>query len=304
MHEESTDRLQISIFGLWRNAEKYIEKTLAQLEALETRYDLSYYFYENDSTDNTSSILEKWMKSRQGKFSSNNLGDDLFTNKDVGERLIQRMKKMAYYRNLMLQLGLDDKVNTEWSLVLDTDIEFDANIIDDYLKYHYKGVVMMTPHIEQTVKCHICDPPCNKLSYYDSWALRTKESPCRSVTFGCNPFWEKDNRDKYKKGETVEVECAFGGIALIKTKSLTQSKWDTTGDCEHVMFAEGIRKTGKIIVCPKVKVYTLVEGVEVDPAHTEFQRARINDAWAHKAALFQEQSLRAKAAEAYLKQWS
>ena len=92
-------------------------------------------------------------------------------------------------------------------------------------------------------------------------------------------------------------------IALIKTKSLTQSQWDTTGDCEHVMFAEGIRKTGKIIVCPKVKVYTRVEGVEVSPAQTEFQRRCINDVWAHKAALFQDQALRIKATEAYLKQW-
>ena len=304
MHEKSSNRLQVSVFGLWRNAEKHIEKTLAQLEALEVKHDLSYYFYENDSTDNTPSILKKWMKSRKGKFSSDKLGDDFFTNKDGGGRLILRMRRMSHYRNLMLQLGLDDKVDTEWSLVLDTDIEFDENIIDDYLKYHYEGVVMMTPCIEQTIKCHICNPPCNKLSYYDSWALRTKESPFRSVTFGCNPFWEKDNREKYKKGEAVEVECAFGGIALIKTSSLVQSKWDTTGDCEHVMFAEGIRKTGKIIVCPKVKAYTRVEGVEVDPAQTEFQRRCINDVWAHKAALFQDQTIRTRDSESYLKQWS
>ena len=285
MCKKSIDRLQISIFGLWRDAEKHIDKTLKQLEALEKKHDLSYYFYENDSTDNTVSILKKWMKTRKGKFSSDKLGDDFFTNMDIGSRLEERMFKMAHYRNLMLNLGKNTE--TDWSVVLDTDIEFNDTIIEDLLSYSKKDIAMITPCIEQTIECKMCVPPCKKLSYYDSWALRTEETPMRSLTFSCNPFWEEHNRKRYKEGKPVEVNCAFGGFALIRTKSLLQSKWDTTGDCEHIMFAADVRKTGKIIVCPKVKVYTYVEEskVNIQPEFLIWQKTILEDIWARKAAM-------------------
>lgn len=285
MHEESTDRLQISIFGLWRDSKEYIDKTLSQLEALETIYDLSYYFYENDSTDNTPTILKEWMEGRKGKLHSEVLGDEKYGNKESAARQVTRDEKMSSYRNALVKLGKDDGVDSEWSIVFDTDTEFDANVIKDFLKCHYEGVVMMTPHVEQTVKCHICEPPCKKLSYYDSYALRTKENPMRSVTFGCNPFWEEHNRKRYNKGEPIEVECAFGSFAMIKTAVLFKSKWGTDGDCEHVFFTKDVRKEGKIIVCPTVKIYTKITGVKIDNSFIEWQRACLKDVWALKTAL-------------------
>ena len=282
MRKKSIDRLQISVFGLWRDAEKHIDKTLKQLEALEKKHDLSYYFYENDSEDKTPTILKKWMKDRKGKLYSEILGDEKYGNKENKTRQVTRDEKMASYRNSMIQLGMEDKVNTEWSIVFDTDTEFDDNIIDDYLKRYKKDIVMMTPHIEQTVKCHMCEPKCGKLSYYDSYALRTHENPMRSVTFSCNPFWESHNIEDYSKGKDIEVECAFGSFAMIKTDVLLNSKWGTDGDCEHVFFAKDVRKHGKIIVCPSVKVYTKVESVDIQPDFLRWQKELLKDVWARK----------------------
>lgn len=289
MREKSSSRLQISVFGLWRDSESYINKTLSQFESLEEKHDLSYYFYENDSEDKTPTILKKWMKDRKGCFHSETFGDEKYGNKESLDRQKTRDEKMASYRNAMLQLGKKDKVDSEWSMVLDTDIEFKDTIVEDFLACHYKDVIMMTPHIEHNNKCHMCEPQCNKWAYYDSYALRTKENPRRSITFSCNPFWESHNRKEYAKGNPVEVECAFGSISLIKTKALLKGKWGTEGDCEHVFFANSIQKYGKIIVCPTVKAWTEVEPIVPNQNFLEFQKTQVGDPWAQKAALVAQQ---------------
>jgi len=135
----------------------------------------------------------------------------------------------------------------------------------------------------------MCEPQCNKWAYYDSYALRTKENPRRSITYSCNPFWESHNRKEYAKGNPVEVECAFGGISLIKTKALLKGKWGTEGDCEHVFFANSIQKYGKIIVCPTVKAWTEVEPIVPNQNFLEFQKTQVGDPWAQKAALVAQQ---------------
>jgi len=64
---------KVSVFSLWRDSESYIQRTLKQLESLEQNNPeilFSYFFYENDSVDNTVSILQDWLKLRSGKFLS------------------------------------------------------------------------------------------------------------------------------------------------------------------------------------------------------------------------------------------
>ena len=57
----------IAVYSLWRDSEPHIHRTLSQLEDLEALdYDFEYYFYENDSKDNTASILIDWTVNREG----------------------------------------------------------------------------------------------------------------------------------------------------------------------------------------------------------------------------------------------
>jgi Fe2+ or Zn2+ uptake regulation protein len=57
---------KVSVFCLWRDSEKTIYKTLKQLENLESieGFEFSYFFYENDSKDNTVKIIEEWLLNR------------------------------------------------------------------------------------------------------------------------------------------------------------------------------------------------------------------------------------------------
>ena len=59
---------KISVFSLWRDSESYIYRSLKQLESIEEQnqdIEFSYFFYENDSTDNTASILSSWISTRK-----------------------------------------------------------------------------------------------------------------------------------------------------------------------------------------------------------------------------------------------
>ena len=81
---------KISVFCIWRDSEKSIHKTLKQLESLESleTFSFSFYFYENDSSDNTVEILSNWMSSRNGKILSENLGAKKFGSVEDPERMI------------------------------------------------------------------------------------------------------------------------------------------------------------------------------------------------------------------------
>ena len=62
--------MKITVFSLWRDSESYIDKALSQAKALEANnkdVKFEYYFYENDSKDDTKAILEDFLKDRQGK---------------------------------------------------------------------------------------------------------------------------------------------------------------------------------------------------------------------------------------------
>ncbi len=93
--------MKITVFSLWRDSEPYIDKALSDIEALEANnkeVEFEYYFYENDSKDNTKKILESFFQNRQGKLVCENLNAVKF-----GSTIEpQRMRSMATYRNKIL----------------------------------------------------------------------------------------------------------------------------------------------------------------------------------------------------------
>ena len=113
--------MKISILSLWRNSTKTIHRTLAQLEALEkyhSNVDFSYYFFENDSTDKTPEILNKWLETRNGKLKSEVLNAPQF--KSTGHA--ERMEYMAIYRNKLLEIARP--LDSDYTLIFDSDIIF------------------------------------------------------------------------------------------------------------------------------------------------------------------------------------
>ena len=67
-----------------------------------------------------------------------------------------------------------------------------------------------------------------------------------------NPFFDKNDRELWKKNQPVEVLSAFGGFPIIRSKILNNVEWSTDGDTEHWNFCRDVRKYGKILVVPSI----------------------------------------------------
>ena len=255
--------MRVSVFILWRNSSHYIHDTLFNLECMEKHSDdfnFEYFFYENDSNDETAKELNNWLtrEKRHGLVRSENLG--AYYPEQHSDTSYERSRKMTYYRNKMLSLGFEftakeRKLDSEYSIIFDSDINFDEDTFEMLLSYLKDDIAFCTPNVMQNVLCKMCN--CGKESYYDSWALQDLYGN-PALTWSCNPFAKNVDRESWQKGNPVKVNSAFGGFTLIKSNILNNLAWSTDGDIEHRNFCADIRRFGHIIVIPEIKVYAKV----------------------------------------------
>lgn len=239
---------KISMFSLWRDSVSYILNSLSRLDDLilqNKHINFSFYFYENDSQDETVSILNNWMKDKRGKILSENVG----FNKEGSVFTESRMKKMCYYRNRMINLGR--YIDTDYSIVFDSDVIYSSDIINKFLSKIDEETLMYTPNITQNIKCKICN--CGRDSYYDSSPFFDKRGE-QGLTWSCNPFTNVFDRFQFESGQPVEVNSAFGGFALFKGDVLNHCNWTFDGLCDHVSLCKDVRKYGKIKIYPDINV--------------------------------------------------
>ena len=124
----------ISIYAIFRNNQKYISNMILMLKNLEREnYQFYNYFYENDSFDNTKHQLLNYIKYNIGKVRC----EDLKKKQYNGGILKQRFINLSEYRNKSKKLS-KDLFMTEWSLILDSNIYFNKNIINNLLFEYYK----------------------------------------------------------------------------------------------------------------------------------------------------------------------
>jgi len=245
-------RIKISVFSLFRDSEGYMNETLRSLDEVSssTDADFEYFFYENDSRDNTAGILGDWMNGKKGKLLSETANE-----KSHGSTLEpNRMIKMARIRNKMANLG--KPVKSDYSIVLDSDLEFSKNIVNDFLKYKNLNFSMLTANSRQTVPCKMGGD--SETSYYDSLSLFDSENN-HCMTWSDNPFYEDSDRLKFKQGKPIHVKRAFGGFALIKSNYFNNVKWSSSGDLEHWALCDELNKYGKIYFLPKVRPMVNIE---------------------------------------------
>ena len=97
----------IAVYALWRDSEPHIQRSLSQLEDLESLdYDFEYYFYENDSKDSTVPLLKRWLEKRTHQFLHENLNVKSFGScKDK-----ERMQMLCEFRNKCKNLLKNSKI--------------------------------------------------------------------------------------------------------------------------------------------------------------------------------------------------
>jgi len=247
--------MNISVIGLWRNSSKHIQRTLDSLENLATLGNFDFYFYENDSADDTSRVLSDWLKNKSGNLLSENIGAPQFGSVPNIERLIL----LSYYRNKAKTLI--HEAHSRYTLLIDTDIIFNnSHFLDLY------DFMLQNPNCSMSVantrQHQIADLMNEETddSFYDVFAIRDQFNN-NGLYFTDCPFLLDSDRNLWKQNLPICIQSGFGGFALIKTEILKkqESLWSTCGHSEHVNFCSSISKHGPILLVPSCKTKTDID---------------------------------------------
>ncbi len=264
--EQATDRVEVSVLMMARDSADDLRIcSLPSLEAVEREsphIDFRYFFFENDSQDETAAVMEKWLRSRKGYSLSESFGRQKWGHEGPGPR----MKDMAFYRQTLLDFAKSKgAMNSEYLFLVDSDISFQPDTINRYLETFSSlpDAVMLTPYCEHNIECHMCEQitgeKCGNLAYYDTLAAEDMEGN-RAMVYSCNPWWSGDDREDWDKGKPVKVKTAYNGAALVKTDAAIGAEYlPCPGYIDHERFIRKVGESGSIYALPFIKCYSDLE---------------------------------------------
>jgi len=278
LHDGEKQVTKVSVFGMFRNNSEFLDYMFKQFSSMEDYYDVafSYYFIENDSTDDTRQKLKQWFASgKRGKLICGRLVKDY---ENRGENL-DRTMTLARLRNTLANKATP--LDSEWTIFLDSNIFFPVNILERMLAIApaSNNIGMIAPYTNQVfyagqlrrmglqMSAELDDKSKVDLMHaYDTYTLVDMDGVNH---FPVCPFKKckmcSMNRTNYphklisQDQELVEVRSCFNGFALIESSIINHPRirWDTLPFdntcektlCDHVLFCDRLRTvTGKKIV--------------------------------------------------------
>ena len=224
-----------------RNCAKYINNSINNIHKIGWLFkDYKIFIYENDSTDETTEIVNNYNK--QDKFIC-------IIEKNITNKIPSRTWRLAYARNCLSKKLQESKYNPDYVIIMDLDdiganncdrgIEFIKNSIK--LKEHWDGIF---PSLT-----------------YDIWAFRKENFMINSWDFGPAGRPKTINYQKVlrahmneitpDKNGLIPVYSCFGGIGIYKYNTYIKGVYcgknihfRITGtnpeDCEHVTFHKSL----------------------------------------------------------------
>jgi hypothetical protein len=248
--------MKISVLGLWRDSASYAERTLSNLSDIvynNPSIDFNFFFYENDSRDNTKQILDNWI----GKYSGEIYSETLNMPKFGSTTDITRLILLSYYRNKLKDLCID-KLESKYTLLIDTDIIFDKNHLSILLEQiEALQAAMVVANTRQNAFGDLMLQE-SKDTFYDAFALRDRYNQIAVYMTDC-PMTISTDRELWKNNQPVRLLSGFSGFALLHTDIFKECKWSTTGHSEHINFCYEINRFGSIFIIPSCKPTTDVD---------------------------------------------
>lgn len=247
--------MKISVLALFRDSEKHIHNTLSSLEELCKLGDFDFYFYENDSIDNTKPILDEWLADKNGQILSEHINAPKFGSVPNIERLIL----LSYYRNKVKSLLYNSA--SEYTLLIDTDIIFTTqDFIDlyDFLEKQQNTSMVVSNTRQYQIKDLMNEQTDD--SFYDVFALRDRYNNSGLYFTDC-PFVLNEDRIKWVNNKPILIKSGFSGFCLSRTNILKKQDciWSTCGHSEHINFCYSMSKYGNIVMLPYCKPKTEVD---------------------------------------------
>ena len=265
--------MKISVLGLWRDSANHAQRTLDNLGNIvadNPDINFEFFFYENDSTDNTKEILDNWIT----KFTGETYSEKHNFPKFGSVPDIPRLVLLSFYRNKLKELCFD-RLDSDYTLLIDTDIIFDSSHFKNLLKnIKDHNAAMVVSNTRQNAFGDFMLQETND-TFYDAFALRDRFNNPSLYFTDCPLFIQKD-REEWKQNLPVQLLSGFSGFALLKTNVFKKCQWSTTGHSEHVNFCYEVNKYGSIFIIPSCKPLTELDTTNLNmPVIKEYALAQI-----------------------------
>lgn len=225
--------------GLVRNAGSILENNIDYIYKHKKLFkNLDLLIYENDSTDNTKSILEIAHK----KYNLYYVSENLDTKQYGPVKVRERIKLLSSYRNKCInkinELVANNNINPDYIVVIDLDFK----------EYYNEGIIHSLGWMNENPQTKACAgnsfEPKTFGNYpitwnYDSWAFRLNW--WEDLQNYNNPNTHQDLMYWFGLwippvgSDPIKVNSAFGGSCIYKSNYYLNSKYDSY-DCEHVCF--------------------------------------------------------------------
>lgn len=246
-------KYNVIFVGTIRNVEKYILNTLNNIEKCGKKFkDYCIIIYENDSSDDTRNIIKQ-----NKKFNYHYIFED-----NVMEP--RRTMRISNGRNKILEKINEININNYYTYMINMDMDdvnssgVFVNKIETCFKYDVDTWDVLTGNQSKV--------------YYDLWALRLKNILEVDIWADANFRFENPNISNlhFEQNKLIEVDSAFGGIAIYKLSSIPKeckyvgeylenniyNYLPHSQKCEHVEFNENIKKNGgKIFINTEFLTY-------------------------------------------------
>jgi hypothetical protein len=217
LYSETIDSKQekVLICGVCKDVETKIQHSIENIEKLGNRFkDYAVIVYENNSNDETASILREWAKKNDKV---------LFISEVVPQKQLPflRMEMIARARNIVLEKAkLPEYSDHQYLIMADLDfinpwpIEEIVNSVELPIEWDCISANGIRPD----------------KTYVDRFAFRDESYPLGDELLG-NPWWYAlvdTQLTLVGKEDLMPVYSAFGGLAIYKRATLTQFTYTGT----------------------------------------------------------------------------
>jgi hypothetical protein len=220
------------ICGLARNVAAHLPRTIARIERLGGLFgDYRVLIYENDSTDATPAMLNRWAnRNDRVTVVSQRRGKQLYGS----VRCPKRGDDMAEYRNRCHREVADRWSDFDHACLLDMDLV--GGFSYDGIAHSF-GSQPWDAVGSYGIIYHRHRRKLNRPLHYDVWAFRR---------FGS--YEEVDGTEgnlmSWRRGDALlPVYSCFGGLALYRMPAWLSAQY-AGGDCEHVALHRQMRARG------------------------------------------------------------
>ena len=223
--------MKVIICGVVKNAAAHLENNIKLALELGNSCDaFKIIIYENNSTDETKSILKKYSKQKDFVITMENIDEQTIKNESkiwaytavTGSDHPCRIEQISNARNKLIQeIKKEDYNEYEYVVMIDFDSKF----------FYPDGIMNSLKIVRENPNRIIY---ANSNEYYDYYALRSAHSEYN--LFGPEvigePFWKNMYINRLKidtnSADLVPVYSAFNGIGVYTKTAFTATRFDAS----------------------------------------------------------------------------